>query len=186
MHILSLCDNASNAPKYPVHKWSTNFNTFVKIHTFTQNNDNPLMFLVKQWEHTCTCTYLSVTALATGSLLWITEKIRRRNSSTLVILVMCFSLSWNTFRIFNRRKLILDVWQNYSYHHQFSTIITCMSSVINISKFRFDNQQFGKILILAQYPLRHTQPYNNLKAERFITESCIVQGNSGWFQGHDR
>ena len=46
VHILSLCDDASDAPKHPVNE-ARMFNTFVKIHTFTQHNDNPLINLYR-------------------------------------------------------------------------------------------------------------------------------------------
>jgi len=51
--------------------------------------------------------YLSVNARATGSLLWITMYIRRKNSSMLVIFSKCFPLCWVTRKTQRRRKLLL-------------------------------------------------------------------------------
>uniref|UniRef100_A0A6B0UT98 Putative secreted protein n=1 Tax=Ixodes ricinus TaxID=34613 RepID=A0A6B0UT98_IXORI len=49
---------------------------------------------------------LSVSARATGSLLYMTEKMRRTNSSMLRILSRCLSLCCITFSTSMRRKLV--------------------------------------------------------------------------------
>lgn len=51
--------------------------------------------------------YLRVMALATGSLLWMTENTLFTNSSTLRIFSKCFSLCCVTFSTHRRRKLFL-------------------------------------------------------------------------------
>lgn len=63
-------------------------------------------------------SYLSVIALATGSLLWMTEKTLFTNSSTFRIFSRCFSLCWVTFSTHRRRKLFLitEVINRYKYN----------------------------------------------------------------------
>ena len=60
--------------------------------------------------------YLRVMALATGSLLWMTENTLLTNSSTLRIFSKCFSLCCVTFSTHRRRKLLLkretDLWHS--------------------------------------------------------------------------
>ncbi len=58
--------------------------------------------------------YLRVIALATGSLLWMTENTLLTNSSTFRIFSRCFSLSCVTFSTQSRRKLFL-IWQGWNY-----------------------------------------------------------------------
>lgn len=58
--------------------------------------------------------YLRVIALATGSLLWMTENTLLTNSSTFRIFSRCFSLSCVTFSTQSRRKLFL-IWQEFNY-----------------------------------------------------------------------
>lgn len=70
------------------------------------------MQLKKRCQNACLtpldcCVYLSVIALATGSLLWMTEKTLLTNSSTFRIFSRCFSLCWVTFSTHSRRKLFL-------------------------------------------------------------------------------
>ena len=52
-------------------------------------------------------TYLRVMALATGSLLCMTENMRRKNSSVLMILLKWLLVSWTTFNTLRRSKLLL-------------------------------------------------------------------------------
>lgn len=79
--------------------------------TFTKSNK---IFRKRMQKNTRKWKYLRVIALATGSLLWMTENTLLTNSSTFRIFSRCFSLSCVTFSTQSRRKLFL-VWQRGNY-----------------------------------------------------------------------